>query len=66
MYTLNNNNNNKEFLPKETSSADKQMPCTDRSHNPPTHLYVPSGQKYTHRCPRCGKTFDIWGSGAIY
>lgn len=28
--------------------------CMDMSHNPPTHLYIPNGASYRHRCPSCG------------
>jgi len=28
--------------------------CYDPSHNIPTHLYIPPGHGYRHKCPRCG------------
>lgn len=34
-------------------------PCMDPSHNPPTHLYIPEGQKYTHVCPSCRFTIVL-------
>ena len=30
-------------------------PCRDPGHNPPTHMVIPQGQKYVHRCPSCGE-----------
>ncbi len=29
--------------------------CNHKSHNPPSHLYIPPGKGYTHICPGCGK-----------
>ena len=40
--------------------------CLNPSHNPPTHLYIPSGQKYIHICPGCGRRLTIRGNGTIY
>jgi hypothetical protein len=37
----------------------KQQVCRDQSHNPPTHLYIPQGQGYTHVCPSCGRRTTI-------
>lgn len=31
----------------------KQENCTDPSHNPPTHLHIPTGKGYRHICPSC-------------
>lgn len=38
----------------------KKSPCTDREHNPPTHIVLDPGI-YTWKCPSCGKeeTFTI-------
>lgn len=40
-------------------------PCRNPEHNPPTHLYVPSGMRYIHVCPSCGKEVII-KSAAVY
>ena len=29
--------------------------CKSLSHNIPSHLYIPSGRTYTHKCRSCGK-----------
>ena len=31
------------------------QPCTSPQHNPPSHLYIPSGKGYRHVCPHCHK-----------
>lgn len=28
--------------------------CIHLNHQPPTHMYIPSGQTYEHECPGCG------------
>lgn len=33
----------------------QKEPCLDREHNAPTHLYIPPGDTYRHKCPSCGK-----------
>lgn len=30
--------------------------CGHPEHEPPTHLYIPTGKGYRHICPECGKT----------
>lgn len=32
----------------------EEKPCVDSSHFPPTHIYIPAGFQYRHRCPSCG------------
>ena len=39
-------------LPKDTR-------CKDKSHKPPTHIYIPQGKGYRHVCPSCGKVTDL-------
>ena len=39
-------------LPKDTR-------CKDKSHEPPTHIYIPQGKGYRHVCPSCGKVTDL-------
>lgn len=39
--------------------------CTSAYHNPPTHLYIPPGQTYTHVCPGCGTTQTIISGSPI-
>ena len=39
-------------LPKDTR-------CKDKSHNPPTHIYIPQGKGYRHVCPSCGKVTEL-------
>lgn len=29
--------------------------CKDKSHESPTHIYIPQGKGYIHVCPSCGK-----------
>lgn len=38
-------------LEKHKITPDK---CTHPEHEPPSHLYVPAGEKYVHKCPACG------------
>ena len=33
--------------------------CKDKSHKPPTHIYIPQGKGYRHVCPSCGKVTDL-------
>lgn len=33
--------------------------CMDKSHNPPSHLYIPQGKRYVHVCPACGTRMVI-------
>lgn len=33
--------------------------CVSIAHNPPTHIFIPSGKGYRHVCPRCGKITTI-------
>ena len=42
------------------------QPCMDRSHNPPSHLHIPSHQEYVHVCPSCGQKFVLKGSQVTY
>jgi hypothetical protein len=39
--------------------------CRHPEHNPPTHLCIPSGQRYRHVCPSCGAQ-AILRSASIY
>lgn len=34
---------------------ERQKPCLDMAHNPPSHLYIPPGHGYRHICPSCGR-----------
>lgn len=36
--------------------------CTHPAHDFPTHLHIPAGQGYRHRCPGCGATSVAYGS----
>lgn len=33
--------------------------CKDKSHEPPTHIYIPQGKGYRHVCPSCGKVTEL-------
>lgn len=37
----------------------KDARCKDKSHEPPTHIYIPQGKGYRHICPSCGKVTDL-------
>lgn len=32
----------------------KNETCRHPSHSMPTHLYIPPGHGYRHKCPKCG------------
>lgn len=49
--TIDTLNDNIDKIMKEIEN--KQ--CMSPEHNPPTHLYIPPGESYTHVCPACGK-----------
>ena len=38
-------------------------PCLHPAHNPPIHIWIPSGKKLRHKCPGCGKETVIYGNG---
>ena len=40
--------------------------CTNPSHNPPTHLYIPYGKVYRHICPGCGYEIVLRSSADRY
>lgn len=42
----------------------KNLPCTNPSHNPPSHLVIPAGETREHICPGCGQKTIIKGSQA--
>lgn len=45
-----------DYSPKVNEDSDKAViPCLGKQHEPPTHLYVPPGESFTHICPNCGK-----------
>lgn len=40
-----------EPIPKEGSFT---TPCQHPEHYMPTHIYIPPGMQYRHKCPGCG------------
>lgn len=38
----------------------KEEFCTHPQHNPPSHLYIPPGKGYRHKCPSCGKVMEVY------
>ena len=36
-----------------------ERPCSNPSHNPPSHLCIPQGQQYEHVCPSCGQSIIL-------
>lgn len=46
-------------LEKHKITPDK---CTHPEHEPPSHLYVPAGEKYIHKCPACGNERILVGT----
>ena len=36
--------------------------CIHPQHNPPNHIFIPSGHKMVHICPNCGNRVEIFSS----
>lgn len=51
---------------KVYSTKYKELPCKDPEHNPPAHLYIPTGESYIHTCPSCGRSLVIHGSNISF
>lgn len=45
---------------------EKNLPCCSPYHQPPMNLYIPSGKKYRHICPACGKVNVLRGSNIMF
>lgn len=39
--------------------------CLNREHSPPSHLHIPAGHEWVHRCPGCGQKAVIQSSDTI-
>ena len=37
----------------------KEKTCRHPQHNFPSHLYIPPGKGYRHKCPACGNVIEV-------
>lgn len=37
----------------------KQTTCKHPQHEPPSHLYIPLGKGYRHKCPNCSRVSTL-------
>lgn len=44
-----------------SKNDDMPLPCLDRQHDPPMHLYIPPGKRYVHICPSCKRKIVLNG-----
>jgi len=40
--------------------------CRHPEHSPPTHMVIPFGKRYRHKCPNCGAEQIIRSSQVIF
>ncbi len=55
-------NEDLKYRQRPTKSKTLIERCLGRSHQPPTHLYIPNGKTFTHVCPDCGQQTVLMGS----